>query len=117
MFEYEGKTEEVPACCCDSDVKAEEACCCGSDGQAGETACCGEGDGGIKVLGVGRTSCHEQYEHAKAADRAMGLNIEGTNYKKSILPRGKVYKVKKGAQTQALQGGPKKPDLLTKVKS
>ena len=30
----------------------------------------------IKVLGAGCRACHEQYENAKAAVKAMGLNIE-----------------------------------------
>ena len=30
----------------------------------------------VKVLGAGCKSCHEQYENAKAAVQAMGLNIE-----------------------------------------
>lgn len=43
------------------------------------TCCCGEtGSGGssIKVLGAGCKSCHEQYENAMAAVKAMGLNME-----------------------------------------
>lgn len=41
--------------------------------------CCPEAKGGIcciKVLGAGCKSCHEQYENAKAAVRAMGLTVE-----------------------------------------
>ena len=30
----------------------------------------------IKVLGAGCKSCHAQYENAKAAVQAMGLNVE-----------------------------------------
>ena len=47
--------------------KQVSTCCCGTpvDG-----ICC------IKVLGAGCKSCHEQYENAKAAVKAMGLNIE-----------------------------------------
>ena len=30
----------------------------------------------VKVLGVGCASCHEQYEHAKAAVKSMGLDVE-----------------------------------------
>ena len=43
------------------------------------TCCCGEtGSGGssIKVLGAGCKSCHEQYENAMAAVKAMGLSME-----------------------------------------
>lgn len=42
-------------------------------------ACCGapvEGRSCIKVLGAGCKSCHEQYENAKAAVKAMGLDME-----------------------------------------
>ncbi|MGM9629564.1 MAG: thioredoxin family protein [Butyricicoccus sp.] len=41
---------------------------------------CGSGAGssisGIKVLGAGCKSCHEQYENAKAAVKALGLSAE-----------------------------------------
>ena len=40
--------------------------CCG---QQVEKVCC------IKVLGAGCKSCHEQYENAKAAVKAMGLPV------------------------------------------
>ena len=30
----------------------------------------------VKVLGAGCKSCHEQYENAKAAVKAMGLDLE-----------------------------------------
>lgn len=66
-----GKKEEkqVPACCCGSAPKAEEStsCCCGAPV---EGICC------VKVLGAGCKSCHEQYENAMAAVKAMGLNLE-----------------------------------------
>ena len=47
--------------------KQVSACCCGApvDG-----ICC------IKVLGAGCKSCHEQYENAMAAVKALGLDIE-----------------------------------------
>ena len=54
-------------------------CCCGSTNQAGESACCGEINSGIasiKVLGAGCKSCHEQYENATAAVKALGLPVE-----------------------------------------
>lgn len=35
-----------------------------------------KGIGGIKVLGAGCKSCHEQYENAKQAVKDMGLSIE-----------------------------------------
>ena len=86
LFNFGKKKEEekkAPACCCGStEAKAEEAagCCCGSAPKAEESsACCGTAVDGIcciKVLGAGCKSCHEQYENAKTAVKAMGLNIE-----------------------------------------
>ena len=85
LFNFGKKKEEekVPACCCESEPKAEEStgCCCGSAPKAEETAscCCGapaEGICCIKVLGAGCKSCHEQFENAKAAVKAMGLSVE-----------------------------------------
>ena len=52
-------------------------CCCGTAGQTEGSSCCGDTAGGtpcIKILGAGCKSCHEQYENAKAAVQAMGLN-------------------------------------------
>lgn len=43
------------------------------------SACCGASVDGIcciKVLGAGCKSCHEQYENAKAAVKAIGLDVE-----------------------------------------
>ena len=71
LFNFGKKKEEekkTPACCCgNTEAKAEEtACCCAPvDG-----ICC------IKVLGAGCKSCHEQYENAKAAVKALGLPVE-----------------------------------------
>ena len=71
LFNFGQKKEEkkTAACCCGSEARAEEAaaCCCGTpvDG-----ICC------IKVLGAGCKSCHEQYENAKAAVKALGLDLE-----------------------------------------
>ena len=72
LFNFGKKKDEekkAPACCCGSAAKAEESpkTCCGApvDG-----ICC------VKVLGAGCKSCHEQYENAKAAVKAIGLNIE-----------------------------------------
>lgn len=84
LFGFGKKKEEkqVPTCCCGgSDAPAEETsgCCCGSTDQAGESACCGETGNGIasiKVLGAGCKSCHEQYENATAAVKALGLPVE-----------------------------------------
>lgn len=68
------KEEEVkaPACCCNGDCPTSEAAAAVSD-------CCGEAVDGIcciKVLGAGCKSCHEQYEHAQAAVKNMGLSVE-----------------------------------------
>lgn len=86
LFNFGKKKEEekkAPACCCGVDAQAEESagCCCGSAAKAEEApkTCCGAPVDGIccvKVLGAGCKSCHEQYENAKAAVQAMGLNIE-----------------------------------------
>ena len=43
------------------------------------TCCCGDTGSditSIKVLGAGCRSCHEQYENAKAAVNALGLDLE-----------------------------------------
>ena len=61
------KEEETKPCCCGSAPKEETTCCCG---KAVEGICC------VKVLGAGCKTCHEQYENAKAAVAALGLNIE-----------------------------------------
>ena len=85
LFNFGKKKEEkkAPTCCCGSEPKAEEStgCCCGSAPKAVETTscCCGapvEGICCIKVLGAGCKSCHEQYENAKAAVKALGLSVE-----------------------------------------
>lgn len=77
------KEEEKKSCCCGStEPKAEEGtgCCCGAAPKAEVSAsCCGAPVDGIcciKVLGAGCKSCHEQYENAKAAVQALGLNVE-----------------------------------------
>ena len=71
LFDFGKKKEEknAPACCYgDADVKAEKTdFCCGAPV---EGICC------IKVLGAGCKSCHEQYENAKAAVKALGLDLE-----------------------------------------
>ncbi|MGM9664860.1 MAG: thioredoxin family protein [Eubacteriales bacterium] len=75
LFNFGKKKEEkkkAPAC----------ACSCGCHtGEAGEASkdCPAEAKDGvcsIKVLGAGCKSCHEQYENAKEAVRAMGLTVE-----------------------------------------
>ena len=71
LFNWGKKNEEkkTESCCCGSGAAAEEAasCCCGSPV---EGICC------VKVLGAGCKSCHEQYENAKTAVKAMGLSVE-----------------------------------------
>lgn len=58
------------------------ACACGcSASEVGNISndCCPETKEGIcciKVLGAGCKSCHEQYENAKEAVKAMGLPVE-----------------------------------------
>lgn len=58
------------------------ACNCGcSTSKVNEIAndCCSEAKDGIcciKVLGAGCKSCHQQYENAKEAVKAMGLSVE-----------------------------------------
>ena len=75
------KEEEKKSCCCGStEPKAEEsACCCAAPKTKATSCCCGapvEGICCVKVLGAGCKSCHEQYENAKAAVEALGLNVE-----------------------------------------
>ena len=77
----EVSTEENSSCCRSAEVNTEEAgsCCCSSETTASAECCCGEPVKGIccvKVLGAGCKSCHEQYENAKAAVKAMGLDLE-----------------------------------------
>ena len=82
LFGFGKKKEEkqVPTCCCgNAEAKTEETACCSAP-KAEETACCCgapvEGICCVKVLGAGCKSCHEQYENAKAAVKALGLDLE-----------------------------------------
>ena len=83
LFNFGKKKEEQaesPVCCCGTEPKASESGCCSAP-KAEETAscCCGAPVDGIccvKVLGAGCKSCHEQYENAKTAFKAMGLSVE-----------------------------------------
>ena len=80
LFNFGKKKEEEKKSCCGGEAKAEETtgCCCGSTSKA-EASCCGapaEGICCVKVLGAGCKSCHEQYENAKTAVQALGLNVE-----------------------------------------
>ncbi len=86
LFNFGKKKEEekkVPTCCCGTEAKVKETteCCCGTVDSATESAgcCCNDAASGlvnIKVLGAGCKSCHEQYENAKTAVKAMGLSVE-----------------------------------------
>ena len=86
LFNFGKKKEEkqAPDCCCGASEpkdRATNGCCCASAPEAEErTSCfCGSSANSIssiKVLGAGCKSCHEQYENAMAAVRAMGLNLE-----------------------------------------
>ncbi|MDD7647558.1 MAG: thioredoxin family protein [Ruminococcus bromii] len=75
LFHFGKKKEEekkAPACGCSCGHSANEAeesteyCC----PEAKEGICC------VKVLGAGCKSCHEQYENAKEAVKAMGLSVD-----------------------------------------
>ncbi|MDD6045669.1 MAG: thioredoxin family protein [Clostridia bacterium] len=87
LFNFGKKKEEEKkalTCCCGStDTQAVETaggCCCSAPKEnEAASCCCGapvDGICRIKVLGAGCKSCHEQYENAKAAARAMNLNLE-----------------------------------------
>ena len=74
LFHFGKKKEEKNASAC--------ACTCGcKTNETREIAndCCPEAKDGIcciKVLGAGCKSCHELYENAKEAVKAMGLSVE-----------------------------------------
>ena len=83
LFNFGKKKAEkkkAAACCCSSENNSAESACCGcSESGAAESTCCGapvEGVCCIKILGAGCKSCHEQYENAKSAVNAIGLNVE-----------------------------------------
>ena len=86
LFNFGKKKEEkkVSACCCggaEATLEEKSGCCCGSAPKAdNSTSCCcdssAKGISSIKILGAGCKSCHEQYENAKAAVKAMGLSVE-----------------------------------------
>ena len=82
LFGFGKKKEEkqVPTCGCgNAEEKTEETACCSAP-KAEETAVCYDepvnGICCVKVLGAGCKSCHEQYENAKAAVKALGLDLE-----------------------------------------
>lgn len=85
LFNIGKKKEQemnTPTCACNSAPAAETPSCrCGSAPSAEKVAanCCGSATDGIccvKVLGAGCKTCHEQYEQAKLAMKAMGLSVE-----------------------------------------
>lgn len=85
LFNFGKKKEatKTPTCCCSTnETKVEEVkgCSCSSaPSDTVEKTCCGERVDGIcciKVLGAGCKTCHEQFEYAKAAVAAMGLDVE-----------------------------------------
>ena len=86
LFNFGKKKEEkkVSACCCggaEATVEEKSDCCCGSAPKADNSTscCCGssaKGISSIKILGAGCKSCHDQYENAKTAVKAMGLSVE-----------------------------------------
>ena len=86
LFNFGKKKEEkkVSACCCggaEATVEEKSGCCCGSAPKAdNSTSCCfgssAKGISSIKILGAGCKSCHDQYENAKTAVKAMGLSVE-----------------------------------------
>lgn len=83
LFNFGKKKEEEKApvyCCGNTEAKTQESACCGSAPKVEEAAvCCGTPVDGIcciKVLGAGCKSCHEQYENAKNAVKALGLDLE-----------------------------------------
>ena len=82
LFGLGKKKEEaksIPTCCCGETPAEVKGCCSAETPAAAESCCCGERVEGIccvKVLGAGCKSCHEQYENAQQAVKAMGLPVE-----------------------------------------
>lgn len=66
LFNFGKKKEEQKPCCCCSKAKSQEI----------TQKAFGDAVTGIKVLGAGCKSCHEQYEYVKEAVKNMGLDIE-----------------------------------------
>ncbi|MGN0468899.1 MAG: thioredoxin family protein [Acutalibacteraceae bacterium] len=70
IFNFGKKKEESKASAC---------ACSGNEASESSNNCCEKPNGeifGIKVLGAGCKSCHEQYENAKEAVHTMGLSVE-----------------------------------------
>lgn len=75
LFNFGKKKEEkkkAPACACSCGCHTGEVGKASKDcrAEAKDDVC------SIKVLGAGCKSCHEQYENAKEAVKAMGLSVE-----------------------------------------
>ena len=75
LFSFGKKKDEenkTPECSCNCG-------CSESKSTENTNDCCPEAKGGIccvKVLGAGCKSCHEEYDKAKEAVKAMGLSVE-----------------------------------------
>ena len=70
LFGFGKKKETAPACACNAGAPVMEAtapCCCGSD------PCTITG---IKVLGAGCKSCHDQWEACRQAAAQLGMGLE-----------------------------------------
>lgn len=64
--------EKAPECTCN-------CACSASKASESPDECCAKAECGIccvKVLGAGCKSCHEMYENARQAVKALGLDIE-----------------------------------------
>ena len=72
LFKKNKEEKKAPSCGCNGN-------CAASGTTEVVSECCGgkvEGICCIKVLGAGCKSCHEQFENAKKAVKAMGLSVE-----------------------------------------
>ena len=101
MSLFNSEKKKAPTCCCGStEPKAEKSsCCCSAPKAEASACCCGtpvEGICCVKVLGAGCKSCHAQYENAKAAVQALGLNVE-VEYITDILNSTQNYPIQSGA--------------------
>lgn len=67
LFKKKKEETKAPSCCCNGSCAASEAT---------EVISAGGAVSSVKVLGAGCKSCHEQFENAKKAIKAMGLAVE-----------------------------------------
>ena len=51
-------------------------CCCAGEAEGTTAPCRAESVTSVRVLGAGCKACHTQYENAKAAVQALGLQVE-----------------------------------------